>query len=95
MKAMNARGFRRKPAVGRDRRRIDGDELQLGGQKAGEREPGQTDRLRASGLDLVRKALGKHEIATVQTTAIDEAGLIRHRRYPCARTPGIERFSIK
>jgi hypothetical protein len=31
----------------------------------------------ASGLDLVRKALGKHEIATVQTTAIDEAGLIR------------------
>jgi hypothetical protein len=32
----------------------------------------------ASGLDLVRKALGKHEIATVQTTSIDqEAGLIR------------------
>ena len=32
----------------------------------------------ASGLDIVRKALGKHEIATVQTTAIDkEAGLIR------------------
>src|SRR5262245_17795694 len=32
----------------------------------------------SSGLDLVRKALGKHEIATVQTTAIDqEAGLIR------------------
>ncbi len=31
----------------------------------------------ASGLDVVRKALGKHEIATVQTTAIDEAGLIR------------------
>ena len=31
----------------------------------------------ASGLDLVRKALGQHEIATVQTTAIDkEAGLI-------------------
>jgi hypothetical protein len=29
------------------------------------------------GLDIVRKALGKHEIATVQTTAIDEAGLIR------------------
>src|SRR6202162_1333636 len=31
----------------------------------------------ASGLDIVRKALGKHEMATVQTTAIDEAGLIR------------------
>ncbi len=31
----------------------------------------------ASGLDIVRKALGRHEIATVQTTAIDGAGLIR------------------
>src|SRR5471032_1183668 len=31
----------------------------------------------SSGLDIVRKALGKHEIATVQTSAIDEAGLIR------------------
>ena len=32
----------------------------------------------SSGLDIVRKALAKHEIATVQTTAIDhEAGLIR------------------
>jgi hypothetical protein len=32
----------------------------------------------SSGLDIVRKALGKHEIATVQTTGIDqEAGLIR------------------
>jgi len=32
----------------------------------------------SSGLDIVRKALGSHEIATVQTTAIDnEAGLIR------------------
>jgi hypothetical protein len=30
------------------------------------------------GLDIVRKTLGKHEIATVQTTAIDkDAGLIR------------------
>src|SRR5438445_2376418 len=27
----------------------------------------------ASGLDIVRKALGQHEIATVQTTAIDQA----------------------
>src|SRR3954447_6217409 len=31
----------------------------------------------ASGLDVVRKCLGQHEIATVQTTAIDkESGLI-------------------
>src|SRR6478735_7394137 len=32
----------------------------------------------SSGLDLVRKCLGQHEIATVQTTAIDaDQGLIR------------------
>jgi len=32
----------------------------------------------SSGLDIVRKTLGRHEIATVQATAIDnEAGLIR------------------
>src|SRR5215470_9239978 len=32
----------------------------------------------SSGLDIVRKVLGKHEIATVQTTSIDEeVGLIR------------------
>src|SRR5580700_559771 len=32
----------------------------------------------ASGLDIVRKTLGAHEIATVQTTAIDQAsGQIR------------------
>src|SRR5580692_9691308 len=32
----------------------------------------------SSGLDIVRKALGKHEIATVQTTSVDDqAGLIR------------------
>lgn len=32
----------------------------------------------SSGLDLVRKCLGQHEIATVQTTAIDsDRGLIR------------------
>jgi hypothetical protein len=45
--------------------------------------PRETDRTfryasLSSGLDIVRKALGKHEIATVQTTAIDnEVGLIR------------------
>ena len=44
------------------------------------RETDQTFRYAAlsSGLDIVRKTLGGHEIATVQTTAIDkEAGLIR------------------
>ena len=44
------------------------------------RDHDQTFRYAAlsSGLDIVRKALGGHEIATVQTTAIDkEAGLIR------------------
>ena len=47
---------------------------------ANPREKDQTFRYAAlsSGLDIVRKALGGHEIATVQTTAIDkEAGLIR------------------
>ena len=44
------------------------------------RDRDQTFRYAAlsSGLDIVRKVLGGHEIATVQTTAIDtEAGLIR------------------
>jgi hypothetical protein len=44
------------------------------------RDHDQTFRYAAlsSGLDIVRKALGGHEIAIVQTTAIDkEAGLIR------------------
>jgi hypothetical protein len=32
----------------------------------------------SSGLDIVRKSLGQHEIATIQTTGIDkEAGLLR------------------
>ena len=45
--------------------------------------PRETDRTfryasLSSGLDIVRKALGRHEIATVQATEIDhEAGLIR------------------
>src|SRR5271166_2659933 len=47
---------------------------------ANPREQDQTFRYAAlsSGLDIVRKALGGQEIATVQTTAIDQdAGLIR------------------
>ena len=40
--------------------------------------PGEADRTfryasLASGLDIVRKSLGQHEIATIQTTGIDEA----------------------
>src|SRR2546429_8489473 len=32
----------------------------------------------SSGLDIVRKSLGRHELATIQETAIDkEAGLLR------------------
>jgi hypothetical protein len=32
----------------------------------------------SSGLEIIRRSLGRHEIATVQTTSIDaEAGLIR------------------
>jgi ERF superfamily len=44
------------------------------------RDHDQTFRYAAlsSGLDIVRKTLGGHAVATVQTTAIDkEAGLIR------------------
>src|SRR5215213_3123352 len=44
------------------------------------REGGRSFRYASlsAGLDLVRKSLGRHEIATVQTTSIDDAaGLIR------------------
>ena len=55
----------------------------------------------SSGLDIVRKSLGRHEIATIQATAIDkDAGLLRlttvlahssgdgfHRNGRCARSP--------
>ena len=42
----------------------------------------------ASGLDIVRKTLGQHEIATVQTTAVDQAGgsgQPDHHAGPCLR----------
>src|SRR6476646_383849 len=45
--------------------------------------PRETDRTfryapLSSGLDIVRKSLGRHEIATIQATGIDkEAGLLR------------------
>src|SRR5260221_12017473 len=44
--------------------------------------PGETRRTfryapLSSGLDIVRKTLGQHEIATIQTTAVDQAaGLV-------------------
>ena len=47
----------------------------------------------SSGLDIVRKALGGHEIATVQTTAIDkEGGLFASpQRLPIRRASGCRR----
>jgi hypothetical protein len=47
---------------------------------ASPREPERTFRYAplASGLDIIRKSLGKHEIATIQTTTIDkETGFVR------------------
>jgi hypothetical protein len=42
------------------------------------REPDRTFRYAslASGLDIVRKSLGEHEIATIQSTSIDQTGQI-------------------
>ena len=44
------------------------------------REPDRTFRYAplSSGLDIIRKSLGRHEIATIQATVIDtETGLLR------------------
>ena len=39
----------------------------------------------SSGLEIVRKTLGQHEIATVQTTAIDQAaGIVNLHDRACA-----------
>ena len=39
----------------------------------------------SSGLDIVRKSLGRQEIATIQVTAIDkDAGLLRLTNRPCS-----------
>jgi hypothetical protein len=45
-------------------------------EASGRAEAKQTFRYAplSSGLDIVRKTLGQHEIATVQTTAIDQTG---------------------
>ena len=45
----------------------------------------------SSGLDLVRKCLGQHEIAAVQATSIDQAtGLIRLTTTTCAFVGGMD-----
>jgi ERF superfamily protein len=42
----------------------------------------------SSGLDIVRKTLGQHEIATLQTTAIDQAGGMVHLTTTLAHASG-------
>src|SRR5512139_510657 len=45
----------------------------------------------SSGLDIVRKSLGRHEIATIQTTGIDkEAGLLSPHDRSCAFVRGMD-----
>lgn len=39
----------------------------------------------SSGLEIIRKVLGQHQIATVQTTSIDQAAGMSNSR-PCWRT---------
>ena len=48
----------------------------------------------SSGLDIVRKTLSQHEIATVQATSIDEAvGIVRLSRFwPTLRENGLPRI---
>jgi hypothetical protein len=44
----------------------------------------------SSGLDIIRKSLGRHEIATIQSTEIDkEAGLLRLTTISCAFVRGM------
>ena len=40
----------------------------------------------SSGLDIVRKTLGQHEIATLQTTAIDQTNLSQPTTRPSGRS---------
>ncbi|MGB6286691.1 MAG: hypothetical protein WBG18_20125 [Xanthobacteraceae bacterium] len=47
----------------------------------------------SSGLDIVRKTLGKHEIAAVQATAIDHAAGIVSAIRPENGSPRIGRFA--
>jgi hypothetical protein len=41
-------------------------------RRAGEQERSFRYAPLSSGLDIVRKTLGQHEIATIQTTAVDQ-----------------------
>src|SRR5262245_43179642 len=55
--------------------------------------PGESERSfryapLASGLDIVRKTLGQHEIATVQTTAIDQSTRMVHLTTTLAHSSG-------
>ena len=64
-------------ALARARMELSNPEKSLIGSIEG-KEPNAPERLfryasLASGLEIVRKTLGQHEIATVQTTAIDQA----------------------
>src|SRR5262249_35925594 len=44
----------------------------------------------SSGLDIVRKTLGQHEIATLQTTAIDQTAGMGPRKAIADRTPPMQ-----
>jgi hypothetical protein len=57
-------------------------------------EPGRTFRYASlsSGLDIVRKILGQHEIATLQTTVIDQD--IQTYHSACPRLGGVDRVGL-
>ena len=69
-------------ALAKAQRELENPEKSLVGSIKTEGDEGSAERLfryasLASGLDIVRKTLGQHEIATVQTTAIDQiAGIV-------------------
>ena len=49
----------------------------------------------SSGLDIVRKTLGQHEIATVQTTAIDQsAGIVNLTTMSGTFVGGVDRLGL-
>ena len=49
----------------------------------------------SSGLDIVRKTLGQHEIATVQTTAIDQtSGLVKLTTNACPCFGRMDRLGL-
>jgi hypothetical protein len=58
------------------------------GHRPGEAERSFRYAPLSSGLDIVRKTLGQHEIATVQTTAIDTAAGMVHLTTTLAHASG-------